>query len=192
MPPSWLYHKMDFANLKDIHDKFGSVKLKTYPTFDFKKYVYYSAVLKLVPISILNYVPYNKKDVKELIQRELGWKDYGGKHHESIFTKFYQAYILPEKFKIDKRKAHLSTLICSGQITKDEALAELDQPLYSERQLENDIEYVLKKFGLSRTEFEQIMHLPVVPHNSFKSDLKLKQGYMRLLQRTHKLRKAFR
>ena len=192
MPPSWLYHKMDFANLKDIHDKFGTVKLKTYPTFDFKKYVYYSAVLRLVPISILNYVPYNKHEVKEVIKRELGWKDYGGKHHESIFTKFYQAYILPEKFKIDKRKAHLSTLICSGQITKEQALEELKQPLYPEADLQNDIEYVLKKFGLTRKEFDQIMQLPVVRHDAFKSDLKLKQGYMRLLQRTYKLRKALK
>ena len=192
MPPTWLYHKMDFANLKDIHDKFGTVKLKTYPTFDFKKYVYYSAVLRLVPISILNYVPYNKHEVKEVIKRELGWKDYGGKHHESIFTKFYQAYILPEKFKIDKRKAHLSTLICSGQITKEQALEELKQPLYPEADLQNDIEYVLKKFGLTRKEFDQIMQLPVVRHDAFKSDLKLKQGYMRLLQRTYKLRKALK
>ena len=192
MPPTWLYHKMDFANLKDIHDKFGTVKLKTYPTFDFKKYVYYSAVLRLVPISILNYVPYNKHEVKEVIKRELGWKDYGGKHHESIFTKFYQAYILPEKFKIDKRKAHLSTLICSGQISKEEALEELKQPLYPEADLQNDIEYVLKKFGLTRKEFDQIMQLPVVRHDAFKSDLKLKQGYMRLLQRTYKLRKALK
>ena len=192
MPPTWLYHKMDFANLKDIHDKFGTVKLKTYPTIDFKKYVYYSAVLRLVPISILNYVPYNKHEVKEVIKRELGWKDYGGKHHESIFTKFYQAYILPEKFKIDKRKAHLSTLICSGQISKEEALEELKQPLYPEADLQNDIEYVLKKFGLTRKEFDQIMQLPVVRHDAFKSDLKLKQGYMRLLQRTYKLRKALK
>ena len=192
MPPTWLYHKMDFANLKDIHDKFGTVKLKTYPTFDFKKYVYYSAVLRLVPISILNYVPYNKHEVKEVIKRELGWKDYGGKHHESIFTKFYQAYILPEKFKIDKRKAHLSTLICSGQISKEEALEELKQPLYPEADLQNDIEYVLKKIGLTRKEFDQIMQLPVVRHDAFKSDLKLKQGYMRLLQRTYKLRKALK
>src|SRR5215467_11711578 len=64
MPPSWLYHKMDFSNLKDIHKQFGKIKLKTYPTFDFKKYVYYSAVLKLSPISILNYVEYNKRQVK--------------------------------------------------------------------------------------------------------------------------------
>jgi N-acetyl sugar amidotransferase len=119
MPPSWLYHKMDFTNLKDIHGRFGKIKLKTYPVFDFKKYVYYSGVLKLTPISILNYVPYNKQQIKEKIKQELEWRDYGGKHYESVFTKFYQAYILPEKFKIDKRKPHLSTLICSGQMTRN-------------------------------------------------------------------------
>jgi len=189
MPPSWLYQKMDFANLKDIHSRYGKVKLKTYPSFDFKKYVYYSAVLRLTPVSILNYVPYNKKEVKEVIKRELGWRDYGGKHYESIFTKFYQAYILPEKFRIDKRKAHLSTLICSGQMSREEALAELEQPLYNPMELKADKEYVEKKLGLSEEEFEKIMHLPVKRHQDYKSDRKLKDSYMNLLIKTAPIRK---
>ncbi|OJW56940.1 MAG: ExsB family protein [Sphingobacteriales bacterium 50-39] len=189
MPPSWLYQKMDFANLKDIHGRYGKVKLKTYPSFDFKKYVYYSAVLRLTPVSILNYVPYNKKEVKEVIKRELGWRDYGGKHYESIFTKFYQAYILPEKFRIDKRKAHLSTLICSGQMSREEALAELEQPLYNSMELKADKEYVEKKLGLSEEEFEKIMHLPVKRHQDYKSDRKLKDSYMNLLIKTAPIRK---
>ena len=189
MPPGWLYTKMDFANLKDIHNRYGKIKLKTYPSFDFKKYVYYSAVLRLVPVSILNYVPYDKKEIKEVIKRELGWRDYGGKHYESIFTKFYQAYILPEKFRIDKRKAHLSTLICSGQLTKEEALAELGTPLYKPAELAADKEYVLKKLGLSDEEFEQIMQLPVKRHQDYKSDKKLKDSYMNLLIKTAPIRK---
>lgn len=189
MPPSWLYQKMDFANLKDIHGRYGKVKLKTYPSFDFKKYVYYSAVLRLTPVSILNYVPYNKKEVKEVIKRELGWRDYGGKHYESIFTKFYQAYILPEKFRIDKRKAHLSTLICSGQMSREEALAELEQPLYNPMELKADKEYVEKKLGLSEEEFEKIMQLPVKRHQDYKSDRKLKDSYMNLLIKTAPIRK---
>jgi len=192
MPPSWLYDKMDFANLKDIHSKYGKKKLKTYPTLDFKKYIYYSAVLKLNPISILNYVPYNKKAVKEIIQKELGWRDYGGKHYESQFTKFYQAYILPEKFHIDKRKAHLSTLICSGQMTKAEALEELKRPLYEPAQLLADKEYVRKKFGLTEEEFEKIMQLPVQPHHAFKTDKKLKEMYMNMLVKTAPLRKSIK
>jgi N-acetyl sugar amidotransferase len=192
MPPSWLYDKMDFTNLKDIQAQYGKRKLKTYPTFDFKKYLYYSVVLKLNPVSILNYVPYNKKEVKEIITRELDWRDYGGKHYESQFTKFYQAYILPEKFHIDKRKAHLSTLICSGQITKEDALEELARPLYEPTQLEADKEYVLKKFGLSPAEFERIMHLPVQKHAAFKSDRRMKEMYMNFLVRTSPLRKSLR
>jgi len=154
--------------------------------------VYYSGILKLTPVSILNYVPYNKKQVKELITKELDWRDYGGKHYESVFTKFYQAYILPEKFKIDKRKAHLSTLICSGQLTKEEALKELEQPLYAANELKSDTEYVLKKLGLSADEFTAIMQLPIRRHQEFKTDKHLKAGYMNLLEKTAGVRKIFK
>jgi len=192
MPQSWLYKKMDFVNLKDIHSKFGTVKLKTYPTFDFKKYVYYSSVLQLLPFYILDYVDYNKKAVKEFITKELNWRDYGGKHYESIFTKFYQAYILPEKFKIDKRKAHLSTLICSGQMTRQEAIGELEKPIYDPEELKADKEYVLKKFGLTEAEFERIMQLPVRKHTDFKTDAQLKERYMSLLKKTEKIRRLIK
>jgi N-acetyl sugar amidotransferase len=192
MPTSWLYSKMDFANLKDIHRQYGKRKLKTYPFLDFKKYVYYSGILKLNPISILNYVPYNKKQIKEFIAKELHWRDYGGKHYESTFTKFYQAYILPKKFKIDKRKAHLSTLICSGQLTRQAALKELELPLYNEHELKSDLEYVTKKLGLTANEFELIMQQPVRTHESFKTDKNLKAGYMNLLQKTSSVRKIFK
>jgi N-acetyl sugar amidotransferase len=192
MPQTWLFQKMDFANLKDIHNRYGKLKLRTYPFFDFKKYVYYSAMLKLNPVSILNYIPYNKADVKKLIKEELNWRDYGGKHYESIFTKFYQAYILPTKFKIDKRKAHLSTLICSGQITKQEALKEMQLPLYNTNELQEDKEYVLKKLGLSTVQFEEIMEIPIRRHEDFKTDKSMKDTYMKLLEKTAPLRKVVR
>lgn len=192
MPPSWLYQKMDFANLKDIHRQYGRIKIKTYPFFDFKRHFYYSAVLRLSPISILNYVPYNKQEVKKIITAELDWKDYGGKHYESLFTKFYQAYILPEKFKIDKRKAHLSTLICSSQLARADALKELSNPIYNEKELKQDKEYVLKKLGLSANEFEAIMQAPPRRHEEFNSDAKLKKKYMNFLQKTQRIRKVFK
>jgi N-acetyl sugar amidotransferase len=192
MPPSWLYKKMDFANLQDIHNQYGKIKIKTYPYFDFKKYIYYSAVLKLTPISILDYVPYNKQKIKEFIGRELDWRDYGGKHYESVFTKFYQAYILPQKFKVDKRKAHLSTLICSGQITKEEALMELELPLYKPEELRQDLDYVLKKLGLTAAEFETIMQTAPRSHSEFRTDSHRKQNYMRFLQKTQKIRNFFK
>ena len=188
MPRSWLYSKMDYKNLKDIHKQHGKLKIKTYPTFAFWKYVYYSALLKLTPISILNYVDYNKQQVKETISMELNWRDYGGKHYESIFTKFYQAYILPKKFGIDKRKAHLSTLIFSGQITKESALLELEKPIYLQEELQSDMEYILKKFGLSQNEFDNIMQQPPRKHSEFKSDLGLKKRYMTILEKTASVR----
>jgi N-acetyl sugar amidotransferase len=192
MPQSWLYKKMDFANLADIHHQYGKVKIKTYPYLDFKRHVYYSAILRLTPISILNFVPYNKQQIKQFISKELDWRDYGGKHYESIFTKFYQAYILPEKFKVDKRKAHLSTLICSGQITKETALLELELPLYKREELKQDLGYVLKKLGLTAAEFETIMRAAPRKHEEFKTDSGIKHKYMRFLQRTQNLRKIFK
>ncbi|MBS1490482.1 MAG: N-acetyl sugar amidotransferase [Bacteroidetes bacterium] len=192
MPPGWLYSKMDFANLKDIHRKFGTRKIRTYPTFDFKKYIYYSSLLRLIPISILNYIDYRKEEIKKIISRELNWRDYGGKHYESRFTKFYQAYILPEKFKIDKRKAHLSTLICSGQITRTQALDEMKKPLYDTAELKLDKEYVLKKLGLPEEEFENIMQLAPRLHSDFNSDRAIKEKYMKLLKRTQRFRKLLK
>lgn len=192
MPPSWLYRKMDFANLKDIHNRYGTMKLKTYPTFNFRKHVYFSAILKLRPVSILNYLPYNKEAARELLQKELNWVDYGGKHYESVFTKFFQSYILPVKFHIDKRKAHLSNLICSGQLGRAEALAKLEEPLWSSREIESEKEYVIKKLGLTKQVFDELMNLPVQPHTAFKTDTHLHNKYMHLLTRTSGLRKMFR
>lgn len=192
MPPSWLYSKMDYANLADIHNRHGRLPRKTYPAHSFLNHVWFSAGLKLNPVSILNYIEYNKADAKAVISKELGWRDYGGKHYESTFTKFYQAYILPEKFHIDKRKAHLSTLICSGQMSRDEALSELEKPLYDPDELRVEKEFVLKKLGFAEAEFEKIMRMPPRPHSAYRSDLKWKRRYQNLLEKTAPVRHIFR
>ena len=167
MPNSWKYTKIDLRNLEAIHKRYGTVKLKTYPTMGLFKWLYYRSFKGIHSIPLLNYVDYNKKEAKKLLISEFCWKDYGGKHYESLFTKFYQAYILPTKFNIDKRKAHLSTLICSGQITREEALKELEKPLYEKDELERDKKYVLKKLGLSEKEFEDLMKLPIKKHREY-------------------------
>lgn len=95
-----------------------------------------------------------------VLKEELGWKYYGGKHYESIYTRFYQGHILPEKFLIDKRKAHLSTLIFSGQLSREEAIQELQNPIYPAGLLEEDRIFVIKKFGLNEDSFQQLMNLP--------------------------------
>jgi len=164
LPPSWIYNKNDYVNLVNIHKKFGTTPLKTYPLFGIKEQYLYGIVKNIQTVKPLNYIRYNKHEAKETITKELEWKDYGGKHFESIFTKFYQAYILPHKFGIDKRKPHLSTLIFSGQITKNDALNELKKPLYDEKMLIEEKEYVLKKFGLTENEFDQLMSKPRIEH----------------------------
>jgi N-acetyl sugar amidotransferase len=192
MPRTWLYSKMDYRNLQDIHNRYGMMKLKTFPSFPFWKHVYYNGMLRLRPISILNYIEYNKAAVKKTIAEKLDWRDYGGKHYESLFTKFYQAYILPVKFSIDKRKPHLSNLVFSGQLGKESALEELRKPLYNEEELAQDMEYVIKKFGLTQQEFDAIMQTPPRAHHEFKSDLALKANYMTLLEKTASIRRLFK
>jgi len=170
MPKSWIHRKNDLRNLKAIHKRYSSVRFKTYPTMGLFKLLYYRFFKGIQFIPLLNYVDYNKKEAKKVLHNEFCWKDYGGKHYESIFTKFYQAYILPTKFNIDKRKAHLSTLICSGQTTRDEALKELEKPAYAKDEFEREKKYVLKKLGLSEKEFEHLMKLPIKKHQEYATD----------------------
>lgn len=169
LPKNMRWNKLDVANIKAIHKKYGTIKLKTFPLLGFYKNLYYFFTNKAKWISLLNYVNYNKKEVKEFIQKELEWIDYGGKHYESIFTRFYQGYVLPEKFKVDKRKAHLSNLVCSGQITREEALEEIKKPPYDTVQLKIDKEFVIKKLDLTDQQFEEYMKQPNRSHLEFDS-----------------------
>ena len=116
---------------------------------------------------MLNYTSYDKSKVKELIIKELGWRDYGGKHYESVFTRFYQGYILKEKFGFDKRQFHLSTLVHSGQITKEQAKKEYALPAYDKSQLIEDKQYVIKKLGFTEESFEEYMNAPVKEHEDY-------------------------
>jgi len=177
LPKCWVHPKSDHINIKSIHKKYGTVSLKTFPFMDAKVKRYYQQMLGVQSVSILNYLDYNKKHVKDLIQKELGWRDYGGKHYESIWTRFYQGYILPTKFNVDKRKAHLSDLIFGGQITKAEALEELNKPIYDAAQLKMDFEFVLKKLGFTREEFEALMKMPPRSHYDFDYEMPLDQRY---------------
>ena len=169
LPYHWTYDKKDYINIKAIHKKYGQKQLKTFPFLDkkMKRFINASGVEF---INYLNWLPYVKDEVKQLLQKELDWKDYGGKHYESIWTRFYQGYILPVKFGVDKRKAHLSTLICSGQLTKEEALKEMKQPPYDPQQLKVDKEFVLKKLGLTEQEFEKYLARPIRNHREFETE----------------------
>ena len=189
LPSYWITNKADHINIKSIHKKFGKLKLKTYPFFGDREKRYYITIKGIEGVDLLNYLPYNKAVVKETITRELNWRDYGGKHYESIFTRFYQGYILPVKFGIDKRKAHLSNLIFSGQISKQEALIELQKPIYELQQLRSDYEFVIKKFNLTEDEFENLLEKKRKEHSDYEINMGLykKYAFLKILKPIHKL-----
>jgi N-acetyl sugar amidotransferase len=193
LPESWYHWKLDVLNITDIHDRFGKLPLKTYPMVGFWKRWYYGKTGHIKIVSLLNYVPYDKAQAKALITQELGWMDYGGKHYESIFTRFYQAYYLPVKFGVDKRKAHLSSLICSGQLSRSEALEEMKKELYPPDKLREDKEFVLKKLGLSDPEFQDILNMPARKHTEYASYLTRHYLYQAKFSRIfHSLKNLFR
>ncbi len=172
MPDSWMDNASDLKLIKSIQKQFGSKKLKTFPIMSIKKFAYYTLVKKIKYLPILNYLDYNKKQAKEILVKELDWVDYGGKHYESIFTRFFQGYILPIKFNMDKRIPHLSTLIMSKQIIREEALDEIKNSTYpSQELLEEDYDYFLKKLELSKEEFEIIMQEPPKSAKDYPSSL---------------------
>jgi N-acetyl sugar amidotransferase len=174
MPENWGYQAMDYHHLKSIHKKFGERKLKDFPTINFfRRFIYFTFIRKMEIISPLNYIDYRKNEAMELMTRELGWQYYGGKHYESRFTKFFQSYYLPLKFHFDKRRAHLSSLVISGQLTRDEALNSMKEDVYSEEEIGNDMEYVAKKLDWSLKEFRAIIDLPPNRHQDFPTNEKL-------------------
>jgi hypothetical protein len=121
-------------------------------------------------VSLLNSIQYDKAPAIDVLERELGWRNYGGKHHESIYTRFFQAYILPTKFNIDKRRAHNSSLIMSGQMTRQEALVAMQEPIADPRLLAEDRTYVVKKLNISDDDFESIMRAPVRSYRDYDND----------------------
>lgn len=170
-PDGWVYkRKLDLVNLKSIHKKFGQRKLKNLPRLGLYERYFYEAVAGIQTVNLLDLIDYKKEEIKQEVQAEFGWRDYGGKHYESVFTRFYQGYYLPVKFNIDKRKAHLSNLILSGQLSKEEALRELEKPTYDPKQQSEDVTYVLKKLGFTQEEWANIMKSPPVPHSAFDTD----------------------
>ncbi len=172
LPKSWGYNAKDVKQLKGIHAQFGKIPFKTYPLLGFNREFFYTYMKGIKMIRLLNHVPYVKEDAMKIIQDELGWVYYGGKHYESVFTRFFQAYLLPEKFGFDKRLAHLSTLICSGQITREEALEEMKKDAYPPNMLEEDKEYVIKKLGMTHGEFEEILRAAPKSYKDYPNDEK--------------------
>ena len=159
---------LDATNLRAIHHKFGTGRLKNYKTISFLEYyLWYPFVKGLRTVRPLNFMPYNKEDAAVELEKRIGWRAYGHKHGESIFTKFFQNHYLPVRFGYDKRRPHFSSLIMSAQLSREEAIEKLAEPLYLPEELERDTEYLCKKLGISRSEFDSLMQIPLRSHLDF-------------------------
>lgn len=188
IPRLWAYGHIDWKYIKSIHKEFGRTKLSTFPHFTLTKFLWYTIARRIRMISILNYMDYNKDEAMKVLTQELKWGYYGGKHYESVYTRFYQSYILPKKFNIDKRKAHLSCLILSkGDMSRDHALDILKQPPANTKLMEEDKEYVIKKLGITVREFEEIMNIPVKSINDYRNNYFFEKGFRKLLHQLRRL-----
>lgn len=164
-PISWTY--MDGRYVKYVQKRYGTKKLKNIPNMSMKKFIFFSIIKRIKQIRILYYIPYNEHEILTHLSKEIGWRDYGGKHHESMYTAFIQSYVLPRKFNIDKRKLHYSALIRSGQLRRKDALEKLKEDPYSGGVA--TIEYCLKKIGIGHDEFEDLMSAPIKSFVDYKS-----------------------
>lgn len=157
-PEEWgAYPGIDKMLFKDIHKKYGSKKLDTFPLIDIFEYkVWYQRFLGMTVVKPLNLVPYVKKDAEKELNELFGWQSFKHKHHESRFTRFYEDYWMPKKFGFHKRRAHFSSLIMTGQMTREEALERLSKPELNEHFLQQEFEYVANKLGLTVKELQEI------------------------------------
>ena len=164
-PISWTY--MDPIYVKSVHQKFGQLKkFKSFPHMNMLKLLYYIFIKKIREVRLMEFLDYRKKEVDQILSKELDWVYYGGHHHENLYTKFFQSYYLPVKFNIDKRKTELSAMIRSGHIQRDEALHELKTAYPYDDKV---IKYAQNKLELSENDFKNIMSAPVKSHDDYQT-----------------------
>jgi N-acetyl sugar amidotransferase len=173
-PLEWHYHASDLRQLRDIHRRFGTRPLKSFPLADVLKFkVYYRFFKGVQVVKPLNYVPYIKEQAMQELVDRFGWQRYAHKHYESRFTRFYEGYWLPSKFGYDKRRAHFSSLILTGQMTRDEALAKIAKPAYDEETLAHDFEYIATKLGLTVAELRTLHGGPNKTYRDYANQMGL-------------------
>lgn len=183
-PEEWGgYAGIDKRLVNDIHKKYGSIKLKSFPIIDIFTYkLYYKYIYGMKIIKPLNYVPYNKNDAENLLEKKFGWKKFQHKHHESRFTRFYEDYWLPKKFGFDKRKAHFSSLILTGQMTREDALKRLQHAELDEQTLRNEFEYVSNKLEFEVDELNSLFNGENKTFRDYKNNRTLIQFGAKIMQ----------
>ena len=169
-PLEWMYYQSDSAQLRDIHKKFGTIPLESYPVTNIlwhKVYLPYIKGTKL--IRPLDYIPYHKEKAMNLLVDKFGYQKYPQKHFESRFTRFYESYWLPERFGYDTRKVQYSSLILTNQMTREDALQRLKKPAYNEETIHQEFEYIANKLGISIDELQSYMDAPKKTYKDYKS-----------------------
>lgn len=173
-PIEWMYYQSDSIQLRDIHRRFGTRPLVKFPTTSILRHkLYLPYVRGIRVVRPLNYLPYLKEEAIALLRDEIGWQPYPQKHFESRFTRFYEGYWLPTKFGYDTRRVQYSSLIVTGQMTRDEALKKLEQPAYDPQMIAHDFEYVATKLGISTDELQAYMDAPNKTYRDYKSQRRI-------------------
>lgn len=174
MPAAWNHNKYDVRNIRAIQKRFGTYRIRTHPLFSTFDRIWYGTVRGIRWVRFLDFTDYRKADALEQLRERAGYRPYPYKHYESVFTRFYQAVILPQKFGYDKRRVHLSALLLTGQMKRAYAVELLSHSPYPDPEQEaQDLRFVKKKLGFSDQEFEEYMKAPVVRHDEFASEKKL-------------------
>ncbi|MDD4165062.1 MAG: N-acetyl sugar amidotransferase [Eubacteriales bacterium] len=191
-PVEWVYQN-DITLIKDIHKKFGKIKLKTFPLCGMIKYrLFYPYIKGMRRVAPLNLIDFDYDKVKAFLQEYFGWQSYENKHYENIFTRFYEGYYLPYKFGYDKRKCYLTNMILTGGMTRDEALKELETSPYSFDLIQEDKEYIAKRLGISTDEFETLINGENKTFEDYKNSFKIIQFGTRVLRSLSIEKKKFR
>jgi N-acetyl sugar amidotransferase len=174
LPNSWGYSASDLTQIRAIHKKFGTNKLDSFPTMGFwRQKIYWPYFKKMEKVAPLNFINFDKNEAIQFLEQNYGWRYYGGKHHESKWTKYFQASYLPSKFNYDKRKAHLSSMIVSGQMTRVDAIIELKKALYNDVELKEDKHFIAKKLSISLEELNEIEKLENKSYQNYPNEAKL-------------------
>lgn len=182
LPSAWGYTHSDWKHIKGVYKKCGrGYPLKKYPHDNFMMLHSYFMKVRGRRLEVLNLTPYSQKGAIETLNREYGWQYYGGKHFESVFTRFFQSYYLPAKFGYDKRRAHLASLVVGGEMTREAALDAMDNPnYYPQSQMEEDRDYILNKLEISEEEWSRIMAAPIKTAAEYPSNQKLMRALVQI------------
>jgi N-acetyl sugar amidotransferase len=183
LPHAWGYDASDGRQLRAIHRQFGDRPLRQYKTISLlQRRIIIPYLHRVTALYPLNYIDYNKREAMRLLEAEYGWVYYGGKHYESRWTRFFQSYLLPRRYGYDKRRAHLASLVVTGEMTREVAMQELVSPPYDPQEIEADIDFVCRKLDMKRAEFESCLQQPLRSFQDYPNNAALYKQIRNLLQ----------